>query len=1326
MKTNNKNKKSNMRLAFLGLLALGLPLISSARENQGQGGRKPSTTPNVAAACNAGSAQTDLDINNVRTRILTGGDMWWDLSNPRYEIPKGSGDHSIFAGSLWIGGIDAGGQLKVAAMTYRQSGNDYWPGPLDTVNVTTDQVVCDQFDKHFRVKRSEVEKFYTDFLNNQVSSIPQSLLNWPGNGNPAYNHAKYLAPFYDNNGDGVYNPYDGDYPDYDITGTRGCSARLFGDETLWWVFNDKGNVHSESGAEAIGLEIHSQAFAFTTNDEVNDMTFYQYKVINRSTFQLNGCYFGQWVDPDLGQYNDDYVGCNVLEGLGFCYNGDNQDGTGGPGDYGAYLPAVGIDFFQGPIADLGDGIDNDRDCLVDEPGEQIIMSKFVYYDNNFTVRGNPENGTHIYNYLSGFWKDGLPLTYGGNAYNTGGPICNFMFPGSSDQTYGWGTGGNCQNPASAQPPWDEVSAGNVPADRRFLQSCGPFTLKPGAVNIITVGAVWATTTLANNNVAALNNLLLADKKAQALFDNCFAILNGPDAPTVTIQELDKELIFYLTNSITSNNYLEGYSEKDPIITSAFPGKDDTYDFQGYQVWQLKDETVSQSDLYNPDKARLVFQCDVKDTVDRIINFEFDKSLNANVPKEMVDGANKGVFHSFKITEDQFATGDKRLVNHKTYYFMAMAYGFNNYKFYIPDNQFYVDGQKLPYKPGRRNIKSYKGIPHIPSPEAGGTQQNSTYGMGPKITRIEGSGNGGMDLDLTDESVSAILNSSTHSVREITYKNSKGPVNIKVVDPLNVIDGNFELKFSGTAATSNWTLRQIGGNTIASDKTIALEAANEQLIPEWGISVSITQVYNPGNPGPDKTNGFIDGTMSFADPTKRWLTGLADLDGFSNQNWIRSGTQNQTGACIASYNDYVGVDNDGVYERILGGTWAPYRLTGATEAGANPCYQGGPCWNSTFASLSQMANLASVDIVITADKSKWTRCVVLETCDAQALSQPHPTNPNLNARKLDLRIAPSVDKNGNPTTATSPSNNPNDANFISHSGMGWFPGYAINVETGERLNIAFGENSSLVTENGRDMQWNPTRTINATPSGAPRFGGMHYIYVFGHNNDDTTNFIQKYDFGSKIRRLLDNNNTPNNPIDNVKRTVFRDAMWVNIPLLRTGFTLNNQSQIPCDVKIRLRVKKAYKRGFTTATDTVTPSQNFNRPMYRFNTSDLHTHKSDMTSAKDALELINVVPNPYYAYSGYEKNQVDTRIKITNLPDKCTIRIFTLNGTLIRKITKDDATKTSLDWDLKNHAGIPIASGMYIIHVEAKDNDGNVYGEKILKWFGVMRPVDLDTF
>jgi hypothetical protein len=63
---------------------------------------------------------------------------------------------------------------------------------------------------------------------------------------------------------------------------------------------------------------------------------------------------------------------------------------------------------------------------------------------------------------------------------------------------------------------------------------------------------------------------------------------------------------------------------------------------------------------------------------------------------------------------------------------------------------------------------------------------------------------------------------------------------------------------------------------------------------------------------------------------------------------------------------------------------------------------------------------------------------------------------------------------------------------------------------------------------------------------------------------------------------------------------------------------------------------------------------------------------------------------------------------------------VSGTLIRKFTKD-SPQTYLDWDLKNQAGIPVASGLYIIHVNVEG-----VGEKILKWFGVMRPVDLDTY
>ena len=110
---------------------------------------------------------------------------------------------------------------------------------------------------------------------------------------------------------------------------------LYGDQSIWWVFNDAGNFHGETGGDQIGLEIQAQAFAFKTTDVLSDMTFYNYKIINRSNETLNETYFGQWVDPDLGNYLDDYVGCDVNLGLGYCYNGDDDDeGMQGSAGYG--------------------------------------------------------------------------------------------------------------------------------------------------------------------------------------------------------------------------------------------------------------------------------------------------------------------------------------------------------------------------------------------------------------------------------------------------------------------------------------------------------------------------------------------------------------------------------------------------------------------------------------------------------------------------------------------------------------------------------------------------------------------------------------------------------------------------------------------------------------------------------------------------------------------------------------------------------------------------------------------------------------------------------
>ena len=48
--------------------------------------------------------------------------------------------------------------------------------------------------------------------------------------------------------------------------------------------------------------------------------------------------------------------------------------------------------------------------------------------------------------------------------------------------------------------------------------------------------------------------------------------------------------------------------------------------------------------------------------------------------------------------------------------------------------------------------------------------------------------------------------------------------------------------------------------------------------------------------------------------------------------------------------------------------------------------------------------------------------------------------------------------------------------------------------------------------------------------------------------------------------------------------------------------------------------------------------------------------DVEKATNDLVEINVVPNPYYGYSTYEVNQLDNRVKITNLPEECTVTIY----------------------------------------------------------------------
>jgi hypothetical protein len=116
------------------------------------------------------------------------------------------------------------------------------------------------------------------------------------------------------------------------------------------------------------------------------------------------------------------------------------------------------------------------------------------------------------------------------------------------------------------------------------------------------------------------------------------------------------------------------------------------------------------------------------------------------------------------------------------------------------------------------------------------------------------------------------------------------------------------------------------------------------------------------------------------------------------------------------------------------------------------------------------------------------------------------------------------------------------------------------------------------------------------------------------------------------------------------------------------------------------------------------------------ADVFTFKTDAaTISTNLVNLadIKVVPNPYIVRNNWEPSGDYSRIAFTHLPDKCTIRIYTLSGDHLRTLEHDSPELDGNEnWDLLTKNNQKIASGVYIYQLESP------YGEKIGK-FAVVR-------
>lgn len=402
---------------------------------------------------------TWIDANNINMVVTNHGSFAYDLTtqDPGLEFPKGTDKQCVYAGGIWIGCKVSGG-VRVTAGSFTQ---EYTPGPINEDGSWDD--VNDP--RHYTYKIVKGDTTSEDYR------------NWPSDlGAPVDTNGKPL---------------------------------LIGDQTLWCVYNDADpDVHiaDEGRTDPLGVEIQQTTFAFDWKGALGNVVFIKFLIINKLSNTLDSTYIAVWCDPDVGGASDDYVGCDTTLSLGYAYNATNQDNV-----YGGTPPAVGYDFFKGPIGDLG---------------EELPMTSFNMYINATDPRATLES----YNYMRGLDLHGAqvidPIT---------DEVTKYMLPGDPVANTGW--------------------LDSDPADRRFMVNSGPFTMVPGDTQEVVVGIVVGQ---GNDRIGSVRVMKFYDQTAQVAFDLDFNLPSPPAAPVVSVAELDR-MIKLSWGSVSEEPAAPGYT-----------------------------------------------------------------------------------------------------------------------------------------------------------------------------------------------------------------------------------------------------------------------------------------------------------------------------------------------------------------------------------------------------------------------------------------------------------------------------------------------------------------------------------------------------------------------------------------------------------------------------------------------------------------------------------------------------------------------------------------------------------------------------------------------
>lgn len=626
-------------------------------------------------------ANTLFNINNISTIFYSDGQSDLNLQgNSGFFFPKGSGKAAVFqTGFVWGGMVD--GKVRVGGVTYNsgiQPGNVVGMGAAaKAVDPESDRARMYRVRPDYRTGSMTSEVRDGEGAEADIrAQYEKDWMEWP---------ADLGAPYNDVNGDGKYDPA------VDIPGVPGAH------QTIWSVANDFDQTKAQGlyGSPSIGLELQTTVWGYSSAGALGNMLFRKYKLINKGTSNITQMYVSNWSDPDNGDAGDDFAGCDTTLSLAYCYNATLPDKV-----YGNEAPAVGFDFFQGPMV-KGAATDT---AIFD--GKKVAgyknlpMTAFYYFINSDAVMTDPTLGSNYERGTLRFWN------------LLQGKI------GTTGEYFPVPTGGLTKFPLSGDPvAGTGYLDGKLFAkgDRRIGSASGPFDMKAGDVQEIVVAEIAAGGPGSGmNNIQAVSLLKGYDKVAQKAYDDFFVLPSAPEPPKVKVAAMDRSVVL---------NW--GWDENTVVKTESHDAKGFT--FEGYNVYQLPSKSASAKEGVK------VATYDLVNDVKIILGDVLDPGTGTSLKAVQQVGSDNGIQRYLKI-ENDYLTNTK-LVNGKKYYFAVTAYAFTPDPLAVPNNL-------------ENPLDIIEVVTHAPDP---GVRYNSQPGDSLLVTRTGGKSDGQVIAYVVDPS-----------------------------------------------------------------------------------------------------------------------------------------------------------------------------------------------------------------------------------------------------------------------------------------------------------------------------------------------------------------------------------------------------------------------------------------------------------------------------------------------------------------------------------------------------------------------------------------------